>query len=246
MPDLIDIISSNFAWQNFFEAQLDSDITDTDTDIPMNSVPTPSEGVLVLDYDVPAKREIIFYNSKTASKVVATQRGFDSTSAVSHTSGAKVRMAPIAAFMKYVKDVAEAASNPATSRFNTLDASHSLSSGGAWETVTTISTGLTPTTATKVSARGYTTALKNATGLATALLRVGISLDGGSTWTNGAQQVGNVSTSAGGTVRSQLAAEALEEGTPTGEVQVRIQVQGQDTGVSFDNTDLFVDVESAA
>lgn len=157
-----------------------------------------------------------------------------------------MRMAPIAAFMKYVRDVAEAASNPTTSRFNTLDASHSLSSGGAWETVTTISTGLTPTTATKVSARGYTTAFKNASGLATALLRIGISIDGGSTWADGAQQIGQVSTNAGGSIRSPIATETLVEGTPTGEVQVRIQVQGQDTGVSFVNTDLFVDVESAA
>lgn len=89
------------AWQteNFYRTQLSSDITASATDIFLDTVPVGSEGTLIIDPDSAAKREIIFYNSKTATKVTcpsaALGRGYDNTTATSHTAGATVIMAPI-------------------------------------------------------------------------------------------------------------------------------------------------------
>lgn len=109
MSNLQTLATSNFDYQNFFSTTLSGDINDTTVDIVLNSVPTPTEGTLVIDWDVPAKREVIYYTSKTASKVVAHAtygRGFDSSTAVSHTQGAKVIMAPIGEWFRYVQYLA--------------------------------------------------------------------------------------------------------------------------------------------
>lgn len=110
MPELIDLISSNFDYDNFFSAKLTAPMTASDTDVFLDTIPTPSEGVLVIDWDVAASREIIFYNSKTASKVVcpsvANGRGFDDTSATTHLSGANVIMAPVRAWFRLAQQLA--------------------------------------------------------------------------------------------------------------------------------------------
>lgn len=94
--------SSNLGFQNFFSALLTSDITASDVDIPMDTIPNSSEGFLVIEPDSTTKREVIFYNSKTALKVVcpsaADGRGQDDTTATTHSSGATVIMAPVAGF----------------------------------------------------------------------------------------------------------------------------------------------------
>lgn len=89
------------AWQteNFYRTQLSSDITSSATDIFLDTVPVGSEGTLIINPDSAANREIIFYNSKTATKVTcpsaALGRGYDNTTATSHTAGTTVIMAPI-------------------------------------------------------------------------------------------------------------------------------------------------------
>ncbi len=115
MPELIDLITSNFDYDNFFSAQLTAPMTASDTDVNLDAVPTPSEGVLVIDWDVAASREVIFYTSKTASKVtcpsVADGRGFDDTTATTHLSGANVIMAPVADYFRYMMTL-RASGNP--------------------------------------------------------------------------------------------------------------------------------------
>lgn len=85
-------------FQNFYQSALTSDITDVATDIFIDTVPSVSEGILVIDPDSSANREIIYYSSKTGTKVVcpANGRGYDSSTAAAHSGGTKVIMAPVA------------------------------------------------------------------------------------------------------------------------------------------------------
>lgn len=110
MPELIDLITTNFDYDNFFSAKLTAPMTASDTDVFMDAIPTPSEGVLVIDWDVAASREVIFYNSKTASKVtcpsVADGRGFDDSTATTHLSGANVIYAPVRALFRLAQQLA--------------------------------------------------------------------------------------------------------------------------------------------
>lgn len=110
MAYLSTVASSNLDFQNFFSAKLTSSMTATDTDVFMDAIPSISEGVLVIDWDVAASREVIFFNSKTASKVicpsVANGRGFDGSTATTHLSGANVIMAPVADYFRYIKYIA--------------------------------------------------------------------------------------------------------------------------------------------
>lgn len=101
--------TSNFDWQNFFIAHLSSDITSSATDIFLDTIPTPSEGILVIDPDTPANSEVIFYNSKTSSKVTcpsaANGRGYDGSTAIAHLSGTKVIMAPVGDMFRYLRNI---------------------------------------------------------------------------------------------------------------------------------------------
>jgi hypothetical protein len=96
--------TTDLSFQNFFSAQLTGDLTASSTDIPMDNIPNGSEGFLVIDPDVALSREIIYYTSKTATKVVcpsvADGRGQDDTSATTHVTGATVIMAPVAAYFE--------------------------------------------------------------------------------------------------------------------------------------------------
>ncbi len=81
--------------QSFYSSTLSSSIVAGDTVIPLNAVPTGTEGFLVLDGDN-SSREIIYYTSKGASSVTcpsaALGRGQGGTTAASHSSGATVKM----------------------------------------------------------------------------------------------------------------------------------------------------------
>lgn len=94
--------TSNISFQNFYQATLTQDITASSTDIFLDIIPNGTEGFLVIEPDSTDSREIIYYNSKTATKVIcpstADGRGQDDTEASEHTQGATVIMAPIAAY----------------------------------------------------------------------------------------------------------------------------------------------------
>lgn len=119
--------TKNIGFQSFYQSQLTSSITNTDLTIPLDTLPTPSEGYLVIESTVSAKREIIYYTSKTATAVVVPSgagngRGFDGTTAVSHTQGATVIMAPIGAMFgnQAIKDMLGITADP-TGSWNLLD-----------------------------------------------------------------------------------------------------------------------------
>lgn len=92
--------TSAFQYENFYRAQLTADISASSTDIFLDIIPVGSEGTLIINPDSSTSREIIYYNSKTITKVVcpsaALGRGYDNTTATTHTSGTTVIMAPIA------------------------------------------------------------------------------------------------------------------------------------------------------
>ena len=94
--------TSALGFQNFFSATLTGDLTASTTDILMDAIPNATEGFLVIEPDSTTAREVIFYNSKTALKVVcpsaADGRGQDDTTAGAHSTGATVIMAPVAGF----------------------------------------------------------------------------------------------------------------------------------------------------
>lgn len=83
-------------FQNFYESTLSAPMTATDLVVSLAASPTPTEGWLLVDYDVPAKREFIYYTSRTSTTVtlpsLAIGRGRDSTTAIAHSQNAKVRM----------------------------------------------------------------------------------------------------------------------------------------------------------
>lgn len=96
--------------QSFYQSQLTSSITAGDLIIPLDTVPTVSEGFLVIESTVEAKREIIYYTSKTTTTVTCPSgagngRGYDGTTAVSHTQGATVIMAPVGAMFEELGDI---------------------------------------------------------------------------------------------------------------------------------------------
>lgn len=92
-------------YQTFYQSSLTSNISDTDLVIPLDEVPIPSEGFLVIEPEVEAKREAIYFTSKDGVSVTVPSgagngRGYDGTTAVSHLQGANVIMAPIGMMFK--------------------------------------------------------------------------------------------------------------------------------------------------
>lgn len=92
------LLTSNWRPQNFFDTTLSQDMTDSSLEAFLTTVPAYDEGTLVIDPESPTNREIIYYTSKTALKVniPANGRGYDDTTAVVHTAGTRVIIAPIA------------------------------------------------------------------------------------------------------------------------------------------------------
>lgn len=100
--------TSNLGFQNFYQATLTSDITASSTSIALDTVPIPTEGYLVIDPDSETNREIIYYNSKTVNTVelpdASTGRGQGGTTAVAHSSGTVVIMAPVAEYFENLQN----------------------------------------------------------------------------------------------------------------------------------------------
>ena len=98
----------NLGFQNFFTTTLASGITASDTTIYLNSLPTPSEGYLVIEPDSATNKEIIYYTSKGANFVtlpsVAAGRGVGGTTAVSHSSGVTAQMNVVAEHFEALQD----------------------------------------------------------------------------------------------------------------------------------------------
>lgn len=98
----------NLGYANKFSTTLSSGIVSTDTTIPMTSLPTPSEGYLVIEPDSSTAWEEIYYTSKTGSGVVcpsaALGRGVGGSTAASHSSGATVRMDSTAEMFSTLQD----------------------------------------------------------------------------------------------------------------------------------------------
>lgn len=96
--------TTSIGFQNFYSSTLSADITATSTDIFINTVPSVSESFLVIDPDNTTGREVIYYNSKTATKVTcpsaADGRGQGDTTAAAHLTGTTVIMAPIAEYFE--------------------------------------------------------------------------------------------------------------------------------------------------
>lgn len=105
--------TTGLGFQNFFSATLQGDITASSTDILLDNIPNSSQGYLVIEPDSTTNREVIFYTSKTALKVVCTSaadgRGQDDTTAVSHLQGSAVIMAPVAGHLEALQSGASIA-----------------------------------------------------------------------------------------------------------------------------------------
>lgn len=102
------LLTSNWEIDNFVDTTLSADMTDSTLEAFLTTVPpTADEGTLVIDPDSPSKREIIYYTSKTALKVniSASGRGYDQTTATSHTAGTRVIMAPIADWFNSMRNL---------------------------------------------------------------------------------------------------------------------------------------------
>lgn len=98
------VLSSNFDFQNFFETTLNGDITAGTLTIDLTTVPSPSEGILIINPDG-ASPEAILYTSKGVNSVTcpADGRGWDSTTAQPWTSGTTVIMAPVGYMFRAIK-----------------------------------------------------------------------------------------------------------------------------------------------
>lgn len=147
----------NLGFQSFYQAQLTSAISDTDLTIPLDVLPTPSEGLLVIESTVAGKREIIYYTSKTASAVVCPAgagngRGYDGTTAVSHLQNSAVIMAPVAAMFEALQD---GTSMSSTVTFDNVVA-NTLSVGGQTPTADWSQLASAPNTVTANGNRSYT------------------------------------------------------------------------------------------
>lgn len=100
--------SNQLDFANFFSTTLAQTITASDTVIYLNSLPTPSEGYLVIEPDSTTGREIIYYTSKGVNYVtcpsVADGRGVGGTTAASHSNGATVQMNVTAEDLRAIQD----------------------------------------------------------------------------------------------------------------------------------------------
>lgn len=97
----------NLDFQNFYSSTLSSTITAADTTIYLDTLPTPSEGYLVIEPDSSTNREVVWYTSKGANFVTVPTsggRGVGGTTAVAHSSGATVNMNNVAEMWTAIKD----------------------------------------------------------------------------------------------------------------------------------------------
>lgn len=95
-----------FGYQNFYSALLTADITSGTLTISLDTVPSPSAGILIIDPDSSTSREIILYTSKGASTITCPSdgRGWGGSTAAAHLTGTTVIMAPIKEFFAGLAD----------------------------------------------------------------------------------------------------------------------------------------------
>lgn len=162
--------TANLGYQSFYQAQLTAAISDTDLTIPLDVVPTPSEGFLVLESTSATKREIIYYTSKTSNSVVcpAGGRGYDGTTAQSHTQNSAVIMAPVAAMFSSMRDLFETTPQgwtPVTQSVSsvTYNGNRSYSLTMSADVSATLSPGMRVRTTRTVSAPTQCTSLNGST-----------------------------------------------------------------------------------
>ena len=88
---------TNFGYQNFYSAVLTADMTAGALSASLDTVPTPSSGILVIDPDSTTSREVVLYTSKGASTVTfpSDGRGYSGSTTAAHLTGTTVIMAPI-------------------------------------------------------------------------------------------------------------------------------------------------------
>jgi hypothetical protein len=94
--------------QDFFTTTLSAAVTDANQlTIYLNSVPTNTEGYLVIDYANSTMREIIFYSAVGANYVTvpADGRGQGGTTAQAHDLGADVRQNMVAGYHDGLKNL---------------------------------------------------------------------------------------------------------------------------------------------
>lgn len=148
----------SLGFQSFYQAQLTAAVSATDLTIPLDVLPTPSEGILVIESTVASKREIIYYTSKTSSAVVCPSgagngRGYDGTTAVSHLQNSAVIMAPVAQMFESLQDGTSMASTVA---LENLTVSGTLSVGGQTPTADWSQLASAPNTVAANGNRSYT------------------------------------------------------------------------------------------
>lgn len=127
-------------FQNFYESTLSGPITNSDLVIPINVPPSVNEGWLLIDYDVPSKREFVYFTSSNSTTVTVPGsggRGQDGTTAIAHTQNAKVRMNVNAGILEGLQD-----GSALTGIGNANLATTAGDIGGAWKTWTPVFTGL--------------------------------------------------------------------------------------------------------
>jgi hypothetical protein len=100
--------TSSLGMQDFFTTTLSAAVTDANQlTIYLNSVPTNTEGYLVIDYANSTMREIIFYSAVGANYVTvpADGRGQGGTTAQAHDLGADVRQNMVAGYHDGLKNL---------------------------------------------------------------------------------------------------------------------------------------------
>lgn len=95
---------TTFGYQNFYSALLTGDITSATLVIGLDTVPSPTSGILVIDPDSTTAREVILYTSKGASTITCPSdgRGWDSTTAAAHLTGTTVIMADVDEYFRKI------------------------------------------------------------------------------------------------------------------------------------------------
>ena len=99
--------TSSLGMQDFFTTTLSAAVTDANQlTIYLNSVPTNTEGYLVIDYANSTTREIIFYSAVGANYVTvpADGRGQGGTTAQAHDLGADVRQNMVSGYWDALKN----------------------------------------------------------------------------------------------------------------------------------------------
>lgn len=97
---------TTFGYQNFYSGLLTADITAGSLTINLDTVPSPTAGILVIDPDSATNREVILYTSKGASTITCPSdgRGWGGSTATSHLTGTTVIMTDVAQYFQGLSD----------------------------------------------------------------------------------------------------------------------------------------------